>query len=137
MMSKIIYLLIGFFAFTHAGAEERGSVVIAEIQKGRLTYEIDSHRAYGLDALAEELRRRYQRTGIVPQEYIAIILVSSDLTLKSIFELQGLLGKIGFTKTKTLIFHSDKQRLSELSFGNRSFPFTTAPDKLIKLVEEK
>jgi uncharacterized protein with von Willebrand factor type A (vWA) domain len=124
MMKAILVGLIALILSWPARADERGAIVSTEIQRGRLTFEVEGKKSTDFNETLKVLRNRAKRTGLSPHDDIAIVLASDGLTIAQIQGLQSALRKYGFREIRVLIHTPERERLWELSLGFKAMPFT-------------
>lgn len=130
-MQRLVLLIIGLFVSVQSIADGRGSVVVAEVHHGHVTYEAEGKRS-DLDGVISLLRNRATRTGIGPHDDVAFVLVSNNLTIAQVQALYSTLQAYGFREIKVLVYAPEKVRLSELSVGSKAVPFSKDSGELMR-----
>src|SRR5262245_25791812 len=128
---KVGLLLLGLLLSTPAVAVDRGHVVVAELHDGRVIYQVEARRV-DLEGAVDIIRDREKQTGVLPHDDVAIIVASTELSIRQVQELYSTLQAYGFTKIHIFAFHSDKTRLQGLDFAEQVIPFTTDREELMK-----
>jgi hypothetical protein len=126
-------LLFVIWPGKHAFADDRGAIVVADVQHGHAGYEIEGKRV-DLDGLIESLRQRARVKAIDPRNDIAVVLVSESLTINQVQTVRAALAKFGFTDIRFLLVGPDKRTLGRLSFDTQVRGFTMDRAELLRAV---
>lgn len=129
-MVKVILLLIGTVLCSTLLAEERGTVIIADIRSSKVEYEVEGTWR-NLDGAIAALRERASNTGIGPYSDVAIVLANRQLTLEQIQILKSALQAYGFREIRYFSYGSDRNLLRGFSFAQDTIPFTTDRAQLL------
>lgn len=96
-------------------------IILAEVQKHRVTYKVDAK-----DALPNLLRVLNTVGDQRGRDTRVIVLVDSRAPITEIGNIDGTLGKAGFTKVRFFVFNKEANVMSTVEFG-RTLPFSARP----------
>lgn len=132
-MVRIIWLVVALLSCPRAIADDRGSVIIADLRSEKVIYETEGKQK-DLDGTIVVLRERATRTGIGPYNDVAIVLASEKLSLRQVQDLHATLQAYGFRDIRLFVFGSDKLRLRDFSLGSKGFTFTRDRAELMRAI---
>jgi hypothetical protein len=120
----IVGLLLTATSLRSEGAapanSQKAIVVMAEGNKGHVTYKLDSHPV--TDLLLSLSRLEEQRGPNCP----VIALIDPRLPIEEIWSIDGTAGKAQFTSVRFFIFFRETRKMSEIR-QMPAVPFSTSP----------
>lgn len=130
-VSFMIFLFMANLVFS----EDRGVVIVAKLERGRASYEVDGVER-DLDGVVDILRIRAKKMNIPPEKDIALVLADKGLNVNEIEALRSALSAYGFLEIRVFLFSSDMRNLQELSFSKNPIRFTKNAIELMRINQE-
>ncbi|HUE53609.1 MAG TPA: hypothetical protein VMO80_14795 [Terriglobales bacterium] len=103
------------------GRPEEPVVILVEVQNHRITYKVDAR-----DALPDLLKALNSLGDQRGRDSRVIVLVDSRAPITEIGNIDGTLGKAGFTKVRFFVFNKEANVMSTVEFGP-TLAFSTRP----------
>lgn len=106
-----------------------------ETSKGAVVYTV-GEQSGDASKLLETLRKTAVPNQEALDRTIAVVIASKQVKVADLQEVRALLQKYGFLEIRFFTYWEDKQRMSEVSFGNKALPFTLDAGDLKKRLED-
>jgi biopolymer transport protein ExbD len=116
-------MAFGFPLLSSADAAEKPLVVMIDRSNGGFIYEVESERVSEHE-LVDRLGRIMLRE--TDHHRPVVVLAHEEAPLRSIFNVRGMLHKVGFAHIKYFYYERGKQMMAELGLEARAVPFSAS-----------